>query len=111
MDPLTLPTPLLSLLQQALTHLQQGKVQEALAHYRRVLDVDPLQFDALYGAGMLYGPLGDPERALPCFTAGCRVRSGDFSIHWWGPLAAKVILRIPSTVHGLISTLKKAVPC
>jgi len=51
-------------------------------HYRRVHDSDPLQFGALCGAGLLYAQPGDPDRALQCFTGGCRARPWAFISHF-----------------------------
>ena len=57
------PTLILANLQQGLRHHQAGRLELAEKHYRRVLQIDPRQADALHLLGMAAFARGDAERA------------------------------------------------
>ena len=52
------------LLGEAVRLHQQGRLDAAEALYRRVLDADPRQFDALHLSGVIARQRGEPERAV-----------------------------------------------
>ncbi|NRR33325.1 tetratricopeptide repeat protein [Oxalobacteraceae bacterium] len=53
-----------ALLQQAVGLHQQGQLQSAQALYRRVLDIEPHQFDALHLCGVIARQQGQVEEAI-----------------------------------------------
>ncbi len=60
--------PASKLLNEALEHHQAGRLPEAEAGYRRVLDAQPDNADALYLCGVLNLQRGDAAAALDLFT-------------------------------------------
>ena len=69
-------------LKLALRRHREGRLQEALTLYQLVISNDPGNFEALHGAGILHGQLGQYEKALRFFVAAGAVRPGDFSVHY-----------------------------
>jgi protein O-GlcNAc transferase len=57
------PTLILANLQQGLRHHQAGRLELAEEHYRRVLQIDPGQADALHLLGMVAFARGNAEQA------------------------------------------------
>jgi predicted TPR repeat methyltransferase len=62
-----------ALLAQAVRLHQQGRFDEAQALYRRVLDLDPRQFDALHLLGVIERQRGQPARAVELITQALRI--------------------------------------
>jgi tetratricopeptide (TPR) repeat protein len=71
-----------TLLQKALAWHQQDRLQEALGMYQQSLAIDPHNFEALQGLGILYGQLGRFEDALQCITKAVMVQPDDFAIYY-----------------------------
>jgi predicted TPR repeat methyltransferase len=61
------------LLGQAVRLHQQGRLEQAQAMYRRVLDLDPRQFDALHLLGVIERQRGAPVRAVELIEAALRI--------------------------------------
>jgi len=58
---------LIALVQQAMLHQQAGRLEEAEAHYQRVLSIEPNQFEALHFLGLLEaqrGRLAEADRLV-----------------------------------------------
>lgn len=70
------------LLQQALSRQQRGDLQEALKLYQQVIAVDPRNFEALHGMGILYGQGGRYEEALRFFANASAVQPANFIAHF-----------------------------
>jgi tetratricopeptide (TPR) repeat protein len=49
--------------------VQQGKVQNAIAEYEKVLKADPKDLTVMNTVGDLYSRLGDSEKAVACFKS------------------------------------------
>jgi tetratricopeptide (TPR) repeat protein len=69
-------------LKQALLRHEQGRLREALALYQQVLALDPDSFEALHGAGILYGQLGLFEHALQFITRASIVKPKVFFVYY-----------------------------
>src|SRR3569832_1672989 len=69
-------------LRLALNRHQEGRLAEALGMYEQVLGVDPNNFEALQGLGVLYGQLGRFEEALHYLQSACLSRPKDFFSHY-----------------------------
>src|SRR3569832_1847898 len=65
-------------LRLALNRQQEGRLAEALGMYEQVLGIDPNNFEALQGLGVLYGQLGRFEEALHYLQSACLSRPKDF---------------------------------
>ena len=63
------------LLDEAIAHHRSGRLPEAEAGYRQVLDTDPQQFDALRLLGLLAHQRGDHEEAFALLDRAIVVRS------------------------------------
>jgi predicted TPR repeat methyltransferase len=61
------------LLGQAVRLHQQGRLKQAQSMYRRVLDLDPRQFDALHLLGVIERQRGAPVRAVELIEAALRI--------------------------------------
>ena len=61
------------LLGQAVRLHQQGRLEQAQALYRRVLDLDPRQFDALHLLGVIERQRGHPGRAVELIEEALRI--------------------------------------
>ena len=73
---------LATLLKKALAWQQQGKSQKALGMYQRIIDADPLNFDALQGMGILYAEAGQWEKALRYISQTVAVQPRNFAAHF-----------------------------
>ncbi|KQX98443.1 hypothetical protein ASD28_15250 [Massilia sp. Root133] len=62
-----------NLLGQAVRLHQQGRLEQAQALYRRVLDLDPRQFDALHLLGVIERQRGHPGRAVELIEEALRI--------------------------------------
>ncbi|MBL6934842.1 MAG: tetratricopeptide repeat protein [Alphaproteobacteria bacterium] len=56
-----------SLMSQAVAHHSAGRLSQAEALYRRVLESDPHIVDARYNLGIIHQSRGDGEEAIACF--------------------------------------------
>lgn len=74
-------------LRQAMTWHQQGKLQDALTLYRRIVELDPNNFPAVYSMGMLLGQAKRLNEALDCFTKATKLQPNDFSAHFYRAMA------------------------
>lgn len=72
---------LLSLLQQAISHHQQGRLQQAEDCYVKVLQIDPRQFDALHLIGVIAKQRGDAQSALNFFAKAIAVDARQAKVH------------------------------
>ena len=78
-------------------YVQQGKMQNAIAEYEKVLKADPKDLTVTNTVGDLYSRLGEAEKATECFkTVGdayaprvsrskpspCTRRSASSSLRW-----------------------------
>jgi predicted TPR repeat methyltransferase len=70
-----------ALLQEAVRLHQQGKLEEAAAFYRRVLDAAPRQFDALHLLGVIARQQGDPALAARLIEDALQVDAGQARAH------------------------------
>lgn len=70
-----------TLLQQALAHHQQARLQQAEDAYARVLQIDPRQFDALHLIGLIAKQRGDLESALNFFGKAMQVDPRQAKLH------------------------------
>lgn len=93
-------------LQLALTCHQQGKLQEAFGMYQQVLGIDPNNFDALQGLGLLCGRLGRFEEALHYLHSACLSRSYDFLSHYNLGVALQALGRYDEALVRYETTLK-----
>src|SRR3569833_824409 len=66
-------------LRLALNRHQEGRLAEALGMYEQVLGIDPNNFEALQGSGVLYGQLGRFEEALHYLQSACLSRPKNFN--------------------------------
>lgn len=73
--------PIQSLLQQAITHHQQGRLQIAEDAYAQVLQINPRQFDALHLIGLIAKQRGDHETALNFFAKAIQVDARQAKVH------------------------------
>ena len=69
-------------LKQAQLRHEQGSLQEALTFYRQTLELDPANFQALHGIGIIYGQLGLFEQALQFINGAGIVKPGDYSVYY-----------------------------
>ena len=74
-------TEVVALLQEALGHHQAGRAAEAEAGYRRVLDRDPEQPDALHLLGILAQQAGRLEDALALMQRSLAADDANFVVH------------------------------
>lgn len=81
------------LLNQAFSHQQQGRLQEALVLYQQVLAAEPTNFLALDSLGTLHGQAGRFEGALNYFTQASLVQPNDFAVHFNLGMALKELKR------------------
>jgi predicted TPR repeat methyltransferase len=70
-----------ALLRQAVALHQQGRLEQAHALYKQVLDADPRQFDALHLSGVIERQRGDPARAAALIRAALLVDPGQARAH------------------------------
>lgn len=63
-------------LEVAFQHHMAGRAQEAEVIYRRILDADPENVDALYLLGMLYAQASCYAEAAPCLAKAIALRPG-----------------------------------
>lgn len=70
-----------SLLQQAISHHQQGRLQQAEDCYVQVLQIDPRQFDALHLIGVIAKQRGDTQSALNFFAKAIAVDAKQAKVH------------------------------
>lgn len=73
--------PIQSLLQQAISHHQQGRLQLAEDTYAQVLQINPRQFDALHLIGLIAKQRGDHETALNFFAKAIQVDARQAKVH------------------------------
>ncbi|MBC3807647.1 tetratricopeptide repeat protein [Undibacterium seohonense] len=73
--------PIQNLLQQAITHHQQGRLQLAEDTYAQVLQINPRQFDALHLIGVIAKQRGDHETALNFFAKAIQVDARQAKVH------------------------------
>lgn len=74
-------SPILTLLQQAISHHQQGRLQQAEDLYVQVLQIDPRQFDALHLIGVIAKQRGDTQSALNFFAKAIAVDAKQAKVH------------------------------
>lgn len=74
-------THILTLLQQAISHHQQGRLQQAENLYVQVLQIDPRQFDALHLIGVIAKQRGDTQSALNFFAKAIAVDAKQAKVH------------------------------
>src|SRR5213082_1196925 len=68
-------------LSSAEKYVQQGKLQNAIAEYERVLKHDPKDLTVLNTVGDLHARLGQPEEACTCFkTVGDAYAQQGFTV-------------------------------
>jgi predicted TPR repeat methyltransferase len=72
---------LLTLLQQAISHHQQGRLQQAEDVYVQVLQINPRQFDALHLIGVIAKQRGDTQSALNFFAKAIAVDARQSKVH------------------------------
>lgn len=70
------------MLAQAIQHHQAGRLAEAEAHYRHILQVDPRQPDALHLLGVLVFQRGDGTRAAELIGRAIAVLPGSAEMHF-----------------------------
>ena len=87
-----------ALINQGLSYLQQGRLQEALETYQRALSADPNHFEALQGIGILSGQMGRFEEALKFFTEASAVQPNNFAVHFNRGKALKELKRYPEAL-------------
>jgi tetratricopeptide (TPR) repeat protein len=75
-------TQIAVMFKQALSWHQQGRLQEAASIYQRILSLDPKNFDALHGLGILYGQAGYLEEAVRLIGEACTVQPDNFLVHY-----------------------------
>lgn len=61
---------------------QKGQHNEALAEYRRALDIDPKNFKAQYNLGLAYAKVDKWERAADQFQEAIRLAPNNFQPHY-----------------------------
>ena len=69
-------------LEQAESCHRQGRLQEAMPSYQEVLALDPGNFAALHGIGILFGQLGRFEDALRYIADAAAVQPDNFAVHY-----------------------------
>jgi tetratricopeptide (TPR) repeat protein len=73
--------PASSLLEQAMGHHRAGRVQQAEALYRQILEQDPEQADALYLLGLVASQASRPDDAVALLERAIRARPGVGQYH------------------------------
>lgn len=53
---------------------EQGKLEQALAHYHEAISIDPLFADAYSNLGNTYKEMGRLEEALKCYLTAVKIR-------------------------------------
>ncbi len=85
-------------------YVQQGKIQNAIAEYEKVLKSDPKDLTVTNTIGDLYSRLGDPEKATECFkTVGDAYATQGFTVK-----AIAMYKKITKLKPSLESSLKLA---
>lgn len=74
-------SPIITLLQQAIRHHQQGRLQQAEDLYTQVLQIDHRQFDALHLIGVIAKQRGDTQSALNFFAKAIAVDAKQAKVH------------------------------
>jgi len=85
--------PTAHLLQQAIFSHRQGNLAKAREQYGQVLALQPGNFDALQGAGILYGQAGRFQEALGFLAQACQVQPRSFISHYHYGLALQELRR------------------
>jgi predicted TPR repeat methyltransferase len=70
-----------ALLKEAVALHQAGKLIDAAARYRQVLDIGPRQFDALHLLGVIKRQQGDAEEAVRLISAALAIDPAQASAH------------------------------
>jgi len=70
---------------------EQGKSQQAIAHYQQAIDIDPMFAGAYSNLGSAYKDSGRMEDAIKCFTSEC------FQLH----LCCRSLLYLPYNIYNL----------
>ena len=52
---------------------EQGKIEQAIAHYQQAISIDPM-FDAYSNMGNAYNDLNRLEDAIKCYTTAIRLK-------------------------------------
>ena len=90
------PAGLDALLQQALAAQQGGRLEEAIATYRRALALAPGDFDALHMLGVAHFQRGELEAALRHIDQAFAKRPGDAGVRFNRELVVNALARRPA---------------
>ncbi len=69
------------LYEEAILHHQAGHLDQAVSHYRRILEIDPEHADALHFLGIIALQREGPEAALPLITRAIERNPGAALYH------------------------------
>ena len=53
---------------------EQGKIEQAIAHYQQAISIDPMFADAYSNMGNAYNDLNRLEDAIKCYTTAIRLK-------------------------------------
>src|SRR5437016_8473010 len=88
-------------LSSAETYVQQGKLQNAIAEYEKVLKHDPKDLTVLNTVGDLHARLGQPEEACTCFkTVGDAYAQQGFTVN--AIAMYKKLSKLRSSLEGVL---------
>lgn len=92
-------------LKQAVACQRQGDLPKAQWLFQQVLAVDPYNFSALDGMGLLLGQAGRFEEALNCFTRASIVQPNEFAVYFNCGTALKELGRHEDALASFDKTL------
>lgn len=72
-----------SLMNKAYNLIQQGKYNDAIGYYDKILESDPHHVNALYGKGLIFQRWGMYRDALEFYDKVLKLDSGYFNA-WYG---------------------------
>jgi predicted TPR repeat methyltransferase len=95
-----------ALLRQAVALHQQGRLEQARELYRRVLALEPRQFDALHLSGVIERQRGNPARAADLIRAALEIDAGQARAHCNLGAALQDLGRTEAALQSLDTALR-----
>ncbi len=76
-----------------------------MGNYQLALDVEPDNFEALHGKGILCGRMGRFDEALKCLTEASAVQPDNFAVHFNRAKVLSILKRFDEALAGYDKTL------